>query len=178
MSSLRMRSRAIASRLAVIDAYDFPAGVRNRFSARHQALSADDLRLVEDGARQWFRLVARYPRTMLAMPSVVVGDLWHDLILHTADYAALCATAFAPFSHHTPDSATGAGRTAARRVSGLAVTYRLAREDEPGTPLPLLFRVDSELGIDGGRRYRPDCGGHESCAETTDVACLRHTAGR
>jgi hypothetical protein len=137
------------------------------------------VRIVEAGTRQWFRLVARHSKAKLSMPSVIVDGLWHELVLHTRDYADFCETAFARFLHHTPESAMSAEAAAANRSAGLAIAYRLAREDEHDDPgrLPLLFRVDGELGISGGRRYMADCGGRGQCHEMPGVLCLQHVGG-
>src|SRR5215208_2444034 len=118
-------------------------------------LSTEDVRTVEEATRQWFRLAARHPRAKLSMPSVVVDDLWHELVLHTRDYAEFCEAAFGRFLHHTPESAMSVEAAAANRAAGLAMTVRLAQLDEGRTvgQLPLLFRVDRELGISGGARY-------------------------
>jgi hypothetical protein len=146
---------------------------------QHESLSAEDVWLVEAGTSQWFRLVARHPKTKLAMPSVIVDHLWHEMVLHTRDYAEFCQAAFPHFLHHTPESAMSAEAAADNSGRGLATTYRVAREDEPGEPagLPLLFRVDSELGVDGARRYLADCGGRGQCHEMPGVLCLQHIEG-
>jgi hypothetical protein len=176
---VRLRSRGVTRRLAAIDAYQFPSSVRSRFSLQHQSLSAEDVRIVEAGTRQWFRLVARHPKAKLAMPSVIVDDLWHEHVLHTRDYADFCDIAFVRFLHHTPESAMSAEGASANRTAGLATTYRLARQDEHGEPgrLPLLFRVDAELGISGGHRYLADCGGRGQCHDMPGTVCLQHVDG-
>jgi hypothetical protein len=43
--------------------------------------------------------------------------------------------------------------------------------------LPLLFRVDKSLGIQGGNRYLADCGGRGECFEVSGHTCLQHLAG-
>jgi hypothetical protein len=67
---------------------------------------------------------------------------------------------------------------AANSGARLALTYRLARQDAdvPGR-LPLLFRVDRELGISGGHGYLADCGGRGECHDLPGVLCLRHVEG-
>jgi hypothetical protein len=171
MTVLRLRGRGIGRRVAFIDGYEFPGSVRGRFGLKHESLSADEVRIVEAGARQWFRLAARHPKSRLAMASVVVDDLWHEMLLHTRDYAEFCDAAFGGFLHHTPESAMS--------PAALAGTYRLALRDEPDAPgrLPLLFRVDGELGIAGGRRYLADCGGRGQCYEMPGSLCLQHADG-
>jgi len=59
-----MRSR----RLAAVDQYTFPAGVRQRVSAARPDLTLVQLSTVEDAVRQWFRLFARHPRGARAVP--------------------------------------------------------------------------------------------------------------
>jgi hypothetical protein len=179
MTHLRIRSRAANRRLAFIDAYQFPTSVRLRFAGRHETLSPEAVRTVEAATRQWFRLAARHPRARLAMPSHIVDDMWHELVLHTRDYEQFCRSAFVSFLHHTPESAMDAQGAAANRSAGLAMTYRLARQDDGGEPggLPLLFRVDQDLEIGGGRRYLADCGGRGQCHDMPGVLCLQHIGG-
>lgn len=179
MTLERLRGRGMARRLAAIDAYEFPSSVRSRFSIQHESLSAEDVRLVEAGTRQWFRLVARQPKAKLAMPSVIVDEMWHEHVLHTREYADFCQIAFVRFLHHTPESAMSDEGASTNRTGGLAATYRLARQDERDEPgrLPLLFRVDAELGISGGRRYMADCGGRGQCHEMPGAVCLQHVDG-
>ncbi|WP_203790948.1 hypothetical protein [Paractinoplanes rishiriensis] len=179
MTHVRLRSRAASRRLAFINAYQFPASVRLRFAGHHEALSAEKVSTVEAATRQWFRLAARQPKARLAMPSMIVDDMWHELVLHTRDYEQFCQTAFVSFLHHTPESAVSAESAAANRVAGLAMTYRLAQQDEGGAPggLPLLFRVDQELNIGGGRRYLADCGGRGQCHDMPGGHCLQHLRG-
>jgi hypothetical protein len=171
-----LRNRGTDRRLAVIDSYEIPASVRSRFSFHYPELSAAAVSTVEAGTRQWFRLVARNPKGQLAMPSLVVDDMWHEMVLHTREYAEFCDTAFGRFVHHTPESAMTESAASENRGSGLAVTYRLAKQDEPGG-MPLLFRVDGELGVEGGRHYLADCGGRGQCFDMPGVVCLEHISG-
>jgi hypothetical protein len=158
-----------ARRIEAVNSFEFPAGVRQRLGYQHPDLGSDDVRLVEAATRQWFRLVARQPRTPLSMPSVVVDQLWHELVLHTREYAAFCDAAFGRFLHHeTTDRATG-----------LLATLSLARRDEDAGPtdLPLLFNVDGRLRVPGGKRYLVDCGGRGECFPVAGLICLKHLAG-
>ncbi len=113
------------------------------------------------------------------MPSVAVDDMWHELVLHTRDYAAFCETAFGRFLHHTPESAMSAEAAAVNRAAGLAMTFRLAQQDEdcPVDQLPLLFGVDRQLGIGGGAGYLTDCGGRDQCHDLPGSICLKHLGG-
>jgi hypothetical protein len=179
MSWIRSRDRRSAQRLAVIDDYRFEAGVRHRFATEHNGLGAAEVVLVQDAARQWFRLAVRHPKAKLSMPSVVVDDLWHEMVLDTRDYAAFCDAAFGHFLHHTPESAMTPAAAAGNRTARLAETFHFAQQDEtcPPAVLPLLFRVDQELKVKGGRRYLADCGGRGECYELAGATCLQHLAG-
>ena len=92
---------------------------------------------------------ARRPKARLSMPSTVVDDLWHEMLLHTRDYAVFCDAAFGRFLHHEPESTMTPDQGAANRSDRLLLTLRLARRDENCDPgvLPLLFRVDQEVGL-------------------------------
>jgi hypothetical protein len=179
MARTRFWDRRSARRIAFVDAFEFPSSVRQRFAERHRRLSVDEIGTVEAATRQWFRLAATHPKARLSMPSVVVDDLWHELVLHTREYAAFCDAALGRFLHHTPESAMDAAAAAANHSTGLVATLRLARQDEGCGPqeLPLLFRVDQELGVVGGRRYLIDCGGRGQCHDTPGLTCLQHLTG-
>lgn len=170
-----LRDHRTARRITAVDELQFPAGGRHFLANRHPHLSADDIRLVEAATRQWFRLAARRPRATLSMPSVVVDESWQDFARHESDYATFCAAAFGrPLPHRSRPAMTDPRHTAA-----LLATLDHARRDEGGgSPgLPLLFRVDKSLGIDGGNRYLADCGGRGECFELPGHVCLQHLAG-
>jgi hypothetical protein len=179
MLTTRFWDRGSARRTAVVDAFAFPPGVRQRFTFLHGDLSADDIRTVEAATRQWFRLAARHPKAKLSMPSVLVDDMWHELVLHTRTYADFCEAAFGHFLHHQPESAMSAPDAAANRSTRLASTFALACEDEKDARygLPVLFRLDQELGAEGGHRYLADCGGRGECFGVRETLCLQHLSG-
>jgi hypothetical protein len=179
MAWTRFCDRGTVRRVAVVNAFVFPSGVRQRFTDHHRDLSADDVATVEAAARQWFRLAAGHPKAKLSMPSVVVDDLWHELVLQSREYAAFCEAAFGRLLPHPPESAMGAATAAGNRSTGLATTLHLAQQDEGCGPhqLPLLFRVDGQLAVAGGRRYLIDCGGRGECFELPGTVCLQHLTG-
>jgi hypothetical protein len=179
MTWIRRRDRGNGRRIAAVDAYQFPSSVRQRFAYEHGALTRDDIRTVEAATRQWFRLAAGHPKAKLSMPSVVVDDLWHEFVLHTREYAAFCDAALGRFLHHVPESTMSPAAAAANRLTALATTFQLAQRDEEcdRKRLPLLFRVDQQLGVAGGRRYLADCGGRGECYEVRGTLCLQHLLG-
>jgi hypothetical protein len=176
---MRLFGRGDAQRVAVVDGFQFPGSVRQRFGLEHNTLSSDDISNVEAATRQWFRLAARHPKAKLSMPSVVVDDMWHEFVLHTRDYAEFCDAAFGRFLHHTPESAMNPAAAAANQGGTLAATFRFAEEDEvvERPRLPLLFRVDREVAIEGGHRYLADCGGRGICYGLVGMVCLQHLNG-
>ncbi|HEV7964344.1 MAG TPA: hypothetical protein VGP57_17520 [Actinoplanes sp.] len=157
-----------ARRLAVVESYQLPGGARQRFAFQHEDLTPEQLRLVEAGALQWFRVAARRPRARLSMPSVAVDGLWHEFVLDTGAYADFCAAAFGRVLRHPSEPVTN--------PAALHATFLLAQRDESAAPagLPLLFRVDSTLAVPGGHRYLADCGGRDQCYPLPDTVCLHH----
>ena len=173
MSWIRSRDRRTAERVAAADGCPFPAGVRHRFGLAHGDLDTYAVARVQDACRQWFRLAARRPSAALSMPSVVVDDLWREMVRDTRNYAEFCAAAFGrPFPRPPAPEAD--------RPARLATTLRLAQQDEhcPPAALPLLFRIDRELGVPGGGHYLADCGGgRDVCHRLPGATCLRHITG-
>ena len=170
MTSLRLWDRGGIRRLAAVDGYRFPSGVRHRFSVGHPALGHHDIDAVEAATRQWFRLAARQPRAKLAMPSTVAGDYWREFCRSTREYATFCAQTAGHLVRDDPGTDRGAR---------LVTTFRLAQQDEElaAHQLPLLFRIDRDLAISGARRYLAGCGGADRCYDDeADVICLQHLA--
>ena len=174
--ALKVWDRGSAKRVAVVDAYQFPSGVRQRFGFTQPTISTADVATVESALRQWLRLHARHPKARLTMPSVAADAMWHELTRHTSEYAELCDRAFGHALHHIPVSAVDP----AAAGLGLRNAYRLACEDEPVEKprLPLLFRVDRSLAVAGGHFYLGDCGGRGQCFDAhAGVRCLQHVSG-
>jgi hypothetical protein len=167
------------SRMATIDGFAFPSSALHRFTQRHPEIDTDGLAAVQAATRQWFRLAVRDRRSRMSMPSTAVDDLWHELVQHPREYAAFCDVALGRFLPHEPEPATTAGSAAANRSGALLATLRLAQQDEGGdaSRLPLLFRIDAQLGVPGGRCYLLDCGGRHECFPSTGQTCLRHLGG-
>jgi hypothetical protein len=169
----------VARRIEAVNAFEFPSGVRQRFTLQHGEIPTEEVGQVEAATRQWFRVVARRPKGRLSVPSVAVDDLWHELVLHTGEYAAFCHSAFGRVLPHVSESAVTSTGSAANRSTLLLATLDLARRDEGCGPqqLPLLFRVDQEVRIAGGRRYLADCGGRGQCFPVPGSVCLQHLGG-
>jgi hypothetical protein len=147
------------AREAYIRDYVFPRGLFDKLAKRRPELALKDRALVARGLRQFFLAHLRSGRRFVSMPSQVVDDLWHEFILYTNGYDAFCRQAFGRFLHHTPAVVLG---TEQQNNEGLRrCWYWCCREENinPQAPsrLPLLFALDTKLGIADGFIYTPDC---------------------
>ncbi len=136
-----------------------PTGLLDRLAKRRPELSLKQRVLVARGLRQFFLAYLHSGCRFVAMPSQVVDDLWHEFILYTKHYDQFCRQAFGRFLHHTPAVVLSAER---RNNVGLRRVWWYACKEEnihPRRPsrLPLLFALDSKLGITDGFVYRTDC---------------------
>ena len=155
---LALKLRA-ARRAEFIRHYPFPKGLIEKLQARRPGLPAKDGQLVARALRQYFLAHLASGRQFVSMPSQVTDELWHEFILYTRNYEDFCRRAFGRFMHHTPAVVLGKGQ---QGNAGLRRTWWFCCKDENINPrkptrLPLLFAIDSKLGIAGGFRYVPDC---------------------
>ena len=146
-------------RHAFIEAYHFAPHLRAQVRQTWPHLDEGALNDVERGLRQFFRVSLAAGGRVVAMPSKVIDELWHALILDTARYQHFCRHAFGRVLHHTPAAVM---RAQAPGAEPLRRAWRLACADEGLNPrqaaaLPLLFELDTTLAIPGGFRYLPDC---------------------
>ncbi len=148
------------NRESYIRNFQFPRGLNRRLSHHHPHLTAEQIQLVVDGLRQFFRINLKSGRMNVAMPSQVVDDLWHEFILYTKAYQSFCNKAFGHFLHHTP--AVVMTPRQKKNNAGLKRAWHFACQDEKIAPaaaarLPLIFALDAQLGIANGFRYALDC---------------------
>lgn len=144
--------------------YAFPPGLYEKLRKRRPELGLKDCQLVGQALRQFFLAYLRGGCRFVSMPSQVVDDLWHELILYTRHYDAFCKKAFGRFLHHTPAVVLGKNRqnnTGLRRVWWLSCREENIDPRKPSR-LPLLFAIDKKLNIEGGFVYAPDCSGLRS----------------
>jgi hypothetical protein len=154
--ALKLRN---ARRAEFIRHYSFPKGLIEKLQLRRPGISAKDGQLVARALRQFFLAHLKSGRQFVSMPSQATDDLWHEFILYTRHYDAFCKRAFGRFMHHTPAVVLGPQQ---RDNAGLRRTWWHCCKDEninPSRPtrLPLLFAIDTKLGIADGFRYVPDC---------------------
>ena len=101
------------SRADQIDSYEFPDGITTNLAEKYPQLSTDTIAEVLQQLREYFHLcnIAMAPglddeqATMVAMPSKIVDEAWHEFILFTKEYEHFCRQVFGKFLHHTPATA-------------------------------------------------------------------------
>lgn len=92
------------------------------------------------------------------MPSRAVDEAWHEYILYTSSYHALCQQVLGRYLHHVPAEAM---QSATRAQEGLRRAWQLSCQHERVNPrqpnhLPRLFALDTELNFPGGLNYYVD----------------------
>lgn len=145
--------------LAFIRSYQFHKAIREKLHSKHPHLNDEQVHLVFRALRDFFWMSNRAGRNMVAMPSQVVDDAWHEFILFTRAYKSFCHRALGRFLHHTP---TEAMATSTLAGEGIKRAWRLACAKErinPKTPnrLPLIFAIDAMLNVPNGFTYVLDC---------------------
>lgn len=125
-----------------IEEYEFPDYIWKRVRKRLPELSEENLELVERGLREWFICCAWRGRMMLGMPSRLVDEAWHELILDSISYTDFCRQAFGGYLHHTPDEAMGTPMGNALVETVRAWDRSAAGRDEES----VLWDLDERLG--------------------------------
>lgn len=146
-------------REAFLSTYPYQRFLDKRLAARHPQLSPAQRTEVFFALDDYFHICSKAGRRMVAMPSQVVDDAWHEFILFTRQYDRFCRHAFGRFLHHTPAEAMS---TPTQASNGLKRAWQMACVREyinPKAPerLPRLFALDAKLGIAGGFVYQLDC---------------------
>lgn len=146
-------------RASYIASFPYRQTLDRRLAARRPELTEVQRGEVFSALIDYFAICNTAGRRLVAMPSQVVDDAWHEFILFTRQYDQYCRKAFGRFLHHTPAEAMSSPTQASQ---GLCRAWRLACRREgidPQKPerLPRLFALDNRLGIAGGFVYHLDC---------------------
>lgn len=163
-------------RSTYIDRYAYGRFLDARLAARRPELSAEQRAEVLLGLTDYFHLCRQAGRRMVAMPSQVVDDAWHEFILFTRQYDKFCRAAFGRFLHHTPAEAMASPINA---QEGIKRAWRLACRREKIDPkkpdrLPRLFALDARLGIAHGFIYHLDCLAAQQAGVAGNNFCASH----
>src|SRR3954469_21188788 len=127
-------------RRAHIESYEFPSGLRDKLCGELGSGRRADIAL--DGLRAWYLACLYADGELLGMPSRIVDEAWHAMILRTREYECFCRRAFGSYLHHTPDSAHDVPMSKI-----LPPTLRVVEEN--GLPM-VLFTADADAGYEGG----------------------------
>jgi hypothetical protein len=142
-------------RIRFIEEYEFPPPLTFKLRKHHPQLGEHEVEQVFEGLRQWFVACADAKGKMIGMPSRVVDDAWHEFILMTRRYHAFCNSAFGHYLHHAPNamSEEPVAPTIPRTLELVERRTAVRPELAALAPLPTLFTVDAELGIDEGQTW-------------------------
>ena len=173
------KKRKQKEQLTFIETYRFPPMLLQRVHKKHDYLTPKALQQVEQGMRDYFYICNQAQGKMVAMPSEIVDEMWHEFILFSRAYEAFCKKALGRFLHHTPTEAMPQPTLA---TEGIKRAWRLAcaKEDiDPRKPdrLPLLFGIDGLLNIKNGFTYQLDCKSTQSGYCATDIGCSSGCGG-
>ncbi|PUA29669.1 MAG: hypothetical protein B0W54_03610 [Cellvibrio sp. 79] len=142
-----------------INRYVFPVFLTQKLQQQYPQLTHEQTGLVIKGLRQYFLMCCKAEKKLVAMPSQVVDELWHQFILHTRAYQVFCRKGLGRFLHHTPAEAMKGKKDASDSIKR---AWRLACKIDGINPkkperLPLIFALDTMLAIPGGFNYALDC---------------------
>lgn len=91
----------------VIAKWSFPPHIWTKAAEKFPQIDKER-DLVDQGLRDWFTCCAWRGKRQIGMPSKLVDEVWHELILDTTSYVAFCRTVFSSYLHHFPDGKSGA----------------------------------------------------------------------
>lgn len=140
-----MHDRFIANAIAE---FRFPQHAIDKVANKHN-LDSEEMEMVVDGLKEYLILSKLAEGKSLAMPSLVVDDLWHEFILCTKAYREFCDMAFGYYLDHNPsvssDNSDGDADALARvwDTSCILNGNRLRTAKNAS----ILFTVDYNLGI-------------------------------
>jgi hypothetical protein len=89
---------------AYIADYLFPASLEEKLGLWHPDLADSDMALIERGLREWLTCCLWREGTQLGMPSRLVDEAWHELMLSSIAYVEFCERIYGEYLHHTPDA--------------------------------------------------------------------------
>lgn len=168
-----------AARAEYIRTHVFPKGLFEKLRQKRPELTLKDCQLVAHALRQYFLTYLKSGYGYVSMPSQVVDDLWHELILHTRHYERFCQRAFGRFLHHSPAATLGSRQ---QSNAGLRRCWWFACREENINPrkptrLPLLFAIDAKLKIPDGFRYVTDCRRASAASRDESGSTIVHCGG-
>lgn len=159
--------------LKIIQNYQFHPGIKENLINRYPGLTEEQVKQVFQGLRDYFYACRKANGSMVAMPSRIVDDVWHEFILYTREYEQFCKQGFNRFLHHNPSDGMKSNSSV---PESLKRAWRFSCEKEgmkpqKATSLPLLFALDALLEIPGGFKYSFDCISKNDGYCVSDFSC-------
>ncbi len=137
--------------------------VIEKFKKKYPGISDGEVELVWQALYSFFELIRKKRKNdskfEAYMTSVIVDDLWHEMILDTRNYINFCKSFYGGYIHHRPGTVTFETDFTNKEVNLETVkTYCALREmnAELYNGLPLLLSVDEALGLKNGFKYNVD----------------------
>ena len=125
----------------VISEWIFPAHIWGTVAKRHPQVLDERIRgEIDHALRDWFICCAWRGRRSLGMPSRLVDEAWHALILDSLAYVELCRQAYGTYLHHFPETLSAADEDSSNSKS-------LVNTSGPGTGRWLADRKSLCCGI-------------------------------
>jgi len=147
---------------SLIRHYSFPIGLRRKIANRLELADQVAVDRVLLGLKEYFLLCLDGRDMVLGMPSKAVDAAWHEFILYTRDYTTFCQRVYGGYLHHMPNDEPSTGDDflsgAGRAWMDIGRTWilscmRSGQDPRKPTEIPLLFSIDTELGIRGGEVF-------------------------
>lgn len=141
-----------------------PSGIAvEKFKKKYPGITDGEIELVWQALYSFFEIIRKYRNSGASveayMTSVIVDDLWHEMILDTRNYMNFCKRFYGDYIHHHPGTVTFETDFTNKEVNLDTVkTYGILKEMkvELFNGLPLLLSVDEVLGVRNGFRYNRD----------------------
>lgn len=118
---------------------------RQRLRQSYSGLDERLLARIETAYRHFLYLRLKYPQARL-VPHRAVDEMWHQHILHTRDYAAMCLNVLGGFFHHEPSSG---GSAKAQDYTDYAYTRVLLRHHFGSAKDPEEWLKDALAALEG-----------------------------
>lgn len=145
--------RIMQERRNYLQHFTLPASCIDRLRHYFPSLTPADCSAVEQGLHQFFMANLDSGNKPLAMPSVVVGQLWQEWSL-LPEYNDFCQLAVGRYLPYRAPEWQAPGRI---NRPMQAIWHQLCKQEQikPNAPerLPRLFALDAELNIKGGLFY-------------------------
>jgi hypothetical protein len=126
-----------------IETYEFPKALQVKL--REELGDSRTVDSALDGLRGWYLACLYADGRLIGMPSKVVDEAWHEMILMTREYMTFCEQAFGRYLHHSPEALLSVSMDEL-----LAETIALV--DEHDLPM-VLFTADRDAGFEHGTHW-------------------------